>query len=147
MKAIGLPPPVLDRIIRHVNRKLWWHVPPRDPAAYVKRGKFLASSFAEAEFWGRPLDDPQKVRISRPLIGDEATIETTLLGRVVSNDAISMERRWALDARIKKAARKRGYDSIVLVSPKAFLALKTAGKLPRSMELNILSPGGKSAGM
>jgi hypothetical protein len=140
MKAMDVPPSVLDKIVRHVNRKVWWHVPPRDPAAYIKRGKFLASSFAEAEFWGRPLDEPQKVKISRPLIGDEATIETRLLGRVVSNDDISIEHRWALDTRIKKAAMKRGYDSIVLVSPKAFSTLKSVGRLPRSMELNILSP-------
>jgi hypothetical protein len=140
MRATEVPPSVLDKIVRHVNRKVWWHVPPRDPGAYLKRGKFLASSFAEAEFWGRPLDEPQKVKISRPLIGDEATIERRLLGRVVSNDDISMEHRWALDARIKKAAMKRGYDSIVLVSPEAFSTLKNVGKLPRSMELNILSP-------
>jgi hypothetical protein len=140
MKAMDVPPSVLDKIVRHVNRKVWWHVPPTDATAYMKRGKFLASSFAAAEFWGRPLDEPQKVKISRPLIGDEATIETRLLGRVVSNDDISMEQRWALDARLKKAAMKRGYDSIVLVSPKAFSTLKNVGKLPRSMELNILSP-------
>jgi hypothetical protein len=140
MKAMDVPPPVLDKIVRHINRKSWWHVPPRDSTAYLKRGKFLASSFAEAEFWGRPLDEPQKVKICYPLIGDEATIETRLLGRVISTNDISIERRWALDARIKKAAMKRGYDSIVLVTPKAFSALKNVGRLPGSMELNILDP-------
>jgi hypothetical protein len=38
-----------ERLIAHVNRKQWWHVPPVDPNAYKKRGKFLASSFVEAE--------------------------------------------------------------------------------------------------
>lgn len=40
-----------EKLIAHVNRKDWWHVPPRDPSAYSKRGKFFASSFREAEFW------------------------------------------------------------------------------------------------
>ncbi|MFZ0921608.1 MAG: hypothetical protein WA020_00980, partial [Candidatus Acidiferrales bacterium] len=60
-----------EKLVAHVNRKEWWHVPPRDPSAYNKRGKFLASSFREAEFWGRPLDEPQRVAVSKPLIGDE----------------------------------------------------------------------------
>lgn len=51
----------LAKLVLHVNRKKWWHVPPRNPRAYSQRGKFLASSFREAEFWGRPLDEPQKV--------------------------------------------------------------------------------------
>src|SRR5208283_1837027 len=98
---------LLDRIIRHVNRKEWWHVPPRDPQAYLKRGKFLASSFAEAEFWGRPLDEPQKVNISCPLVGDEPTIERCLFGKPVSHEDISVKKRWVLDTRMKKAALAR----------------------------------------
>src|SRR2546430_17541106 len=70
-----------QKLIAHVNRKDWWHVLPRDPSAYSERGKFLAWSFREAEFWGRPLDEPQRVSIARPLIGDEETIEKSLLGR------------------------------------------------------------------
>jgi hypothetical protein len=127
-----------ERLVAHVNRKDWWHVPPQDPKAYLKRGKFLASSYVEAEFWGRPFDAPQKVKVSRPIIGDEATIERILFGRSVSGEDLSMENRWALDARMKKAALKKGYDSIVLIAPKAFLVFRTTGKLPRSMELNIL---------
>jgi len=50
---------LFEKLVAHVNRKGWWHVPPRDPTAYGKRGKFFASSFREAEFWGRPLDEPQ----------------------------------------------------------------------------------------
>jgi hypothetical protein len=127
------------KLIAHVNRKDWWHVPPRDPSAYSKRGKFLASSFKEAEFWGRPLDEPQRVTIARPLIGDEETIEKSLLGRRVSRDDITMEKRWALDARIKKAALAFGYDSIVLMTTQAFSVFNGIGTLPRSMELNILT--------
>ena len=51
----SIPNSVINRIVAHVNRKAWWHVPPQDPMAYRKRGKFFASSFAEAEFDGRPL--------------------------------------------------------------------------------------------
>src|SRR5260370_5077704 len=60
-----------EKLIAFVNRKSWWHVPPVDPNAYSKRGKFLSSSFGEAEFWGRPLDEPQRVIVAKPLIGDE----------------------------------------------------------------------------
>jgi hypothetical protein len=128
-----------DKLIAHVNRKEWWHVPSRDPNAYSKRGKFLASSFREAEFWGRPLDEPQRVTISRPLIGDEATIEKELFGRMVSDEDISMEKRWSLDARMKRAAVAMGYDSIVLMAPKDFSVFRTRGKLPRRIELNLLN--------
>jgi len=127
-----------EKIIGHVNRKDWWHVPPRDPDAYNKRGIFLASSFKEAEFWGRPLDNPQKVSVSHPLVGDEETIEKTLLGQRISDEEITLEERWKLDAKMKRAALAQGYDSIVLISQKSFSTLKASGKVPRSMELNIL---------
>src|SRR5580704_11326707 len=99
------------KLIAHVNRKDWWHVPPRDPSAYSKRGKFLASSFREAEFWGRPLDEPQRVTVAQPLVGDEGAIERKLFGRRVSSETISVKERWALDAKIKIAAQAKGYDS------------------------------------
>ncbi len=131
--------PNYEKLVAHVNRKDWWHVPPVDPDAYRRRGKFLASTFAEAEFWGRPLDEPQKVKVAHPLLGDEATIEKALFGRCVSREDIKMEERWALDARMKRAALASGYDSIVLMTPKAFTELKARGRLPRSLELNILN--------
>jgi len=130
-----------EKLVAHVNRKEWWHVPPHEPRAYAKRGKFLASSFREAEFWGRPLDEPQRVAITRPLIGDEETIEKTLFGRRVSSEDIALEKRWTLDAKMRRAALARGYDSIVLMSPKAFSTLKASGKVPRSIELNVLNAG------
>jgi hypothetical protein len=144
-KKVGLEagektsPIFYQKLIAHVNRKDWWHVPPRDPSAYSKRGKFLASSFREAEFWGRPLDEPQRVSIARPLIGDEETIEKSLLGRRMSCEDMAMKERWSLDAKIKNAALAKGYDSIVLMTPKAFSSFNKIGALPRSMELNILS--------
>jgi len=131
---------VHQKLIAFVNRKNWWHVPPRDPDAYKKRGKFLASTYKEAEFWGRPLDQPEKVHIGKPLIGDEETIEKTLLGKRLSDESIEMDNRFALDAKIKKAALAKGYDSIILMAPQPFAAFKKTGKIPRSLELNILIP-------
>jgi hypothetical protein len=132
-------PAQYERLIAFVNRKAWWHVPPRDPNAYRKRGKFLASSFREAEFWGRPLMNPLKVSVKRILVGDERTIERRLFGRRVSNENITMEERWKLDARMKSEALRLGYDSILLMSPQAFAGLRSNAKIPRSLELNILN--------
>ncbi|MGH9403190.1 MAG: hypothetical protein ACRD2P_13885 [Terriglobia bacterium] len=131
-----------EKLIAHINQKNWWHVPPLNPTAYQKRGKFYASSFREAEFWGRPLDQPQHVCISNPLIGDEDSLETELFGRSVRvpdpESPNVLEWRWRLDAKMKKAALTKGYDAIVLITPKAFAAYKECGKIPRSVELNVL---------
>ncbi len=78
MSRSSIPNSVINRIVAHVNRKGWWHVPPQDPMAYSKRGKFFASSFSEAEFYGRPLDEPQRVVIAKPLVGDEQAIAKAL---------------------------------------------------------------------
>jgi hypothetical protein len=136
----------LGKLVAHVNRKEWWHVPPRDLRAYSKRGKFLATSFSEAEFWGRPLDDPQRVAVSKPLIGDEEAIEKKLFGRRVSSEDITMGERWKLDAKMRRAALRKGYDSLVLMAPKAFAEFQSTGKLPCSMELNVLNPGKAKCG-
>jgi hypothetical protein len=130
-----------DRIVEYVNRKSWWHVPPVDSDAYRKRGKFLASSFGEAEFWGRPLDVPQGVTIAKPLVGDEAMIERTLFGKCVSTTEITVDQRFELDARMRRAALAKGYDSILLMAPKSFAKFKSTGEFPRSLELNILRVG------
>jgi hypothetical protein len=127
-----------DRIVAHVNRKAWWHVPPQDPMAYSKRGKFFASSFSEAEFYGRPLDDPLRVVIANPLVGDESAI-AKILGIPPQHAGMSLEEIAAHDMRWRKAALAKGFDSIVLMTPKAFSRLVSDGKLPRSLELNVLS--------
>jgi len=128
----------IQRLIEHVNRKNWWHVTPEDVGAYGKRGKFLASSFQEAEFYGRPGDQPEKVKITSPVIGDNDTIERKLIGRVESGPEIRIPERFALDAKLRRAALKRGYDSIVLMSKPGFQKFKKEGKIPRSLELNVL---------
>ena len=132
-------------LIRHINRKSWWHVQPLDPNAYYKRGKFYSSSFEEAEFYGRP-GDPERVTVARPLAGDEAYIETTLFGKCPSDDLLNLysgkalvTARFALDARIKKAAVKAGYDSIALMTPRAWSRFQEVEQLPRSIELNVFA--------
>jgi len=132
-----------ERLISRINRKDWWHVPPSDPKAYQKRGMFLASTFREAEFWGRPLDSPIRVSVQNPIIGDEALIEAELLGErseFPGHDSPKLlEWRWKLDAKLKKAAEKKGYDAIVLLSPGGYAKFIAEGKIPLSIELNLLA--------
>jgi hypothetical protein len=126
-----------EKLISHVNRRQWWHVPPHDVAAYGKRGKFFASSFAEAEFYGRPLDEPQRAAIKKPLVGDEKTIAKAL--RIPpQREGMSLKEIAAHDAKWRAAALAKGYDSIVLMAPNAFAKFRTSGKPPRSLELNVL---------
>ena len=136
----AVPETSIERIIAYVGRRKWWHVPPADPDAYRKRGKFLASSFREAEFYGRPLDEPEKVSIKHPLVGDEETI-ARVLGIPPQQEGMSLEEIAEHDARWRSAALDKGFDSIVLMSPKAFLEFAANDKLPRSLELNILNSG------
>lgn len=129
----------LQTLIAHVNRKNWWHVPPVDPDVYQKRGKFLAPNFEEAEFYGRPLDDPQKVVITKPLIGDERAISRVL--RIPpQRDGMTLKQIAAHDAKWRNAALSKGYDAILLMAPVCFNRWKATGKIPRSLELNILAP-------
>ena len=129
-----------QKLVAFVNRKAWWHVLPRDPNAYEKRGKFLASNYREAEFWGRPLNEAQRVFIVRPLIGDEPTIEGVLFGKRVSDESMGMDQRWELDARMKRVALTKGYYSILLMSPQGFRRFRLTSKIPRSLELNVFAP-------
>jgi len=135
-----------EKLIMHVNGKDWWHVPPPDPNAYSKRGKFLSSSFAEAEFWGRPLDEPEKVTIEKPLVGDERTISKAL-GVPPQHDDMTLEQIATHDAVWRNVALKKGFDSILLMAPKCFAKFKATGKLPRSLELNILRVTKNDEGM
>ena len=143
MNAATRPKPSahIERLIQRVNRKDWWHVPPVDPFSYSKRGKFLSSTYREAESYGRPSNTPERVTVRNPLIGDEKTIETVLLGKpVVRNPKAALAtEQFAIDAKLYKAGRARGYDAIVLLSPANFDKFKTQGKIPLSIELNLLT--------
>jgi hypothetical protein len=129
-----------DRVVAQVNRKKWWHVPPRDPNSYKKRGKIFDFIYKKTELLARRLDQPEKVRIEKLCISEKATIETALFGKKISDENIEMDKRFALDAKIKKAALAKDYDSIVLMAPKAFTEFEKTGKMPRSLELNIFVP-------
>jgi hypothetical protein len=130
-----------DKLVSHVNRKNWWHVPPVGPDAYKKRGKFFSVSFAAAEFWGRPLDEPERVTISKPLVGDEKRI-AKVLGISPQHDGMTLEQIAKHDALWRNAALKNGFDAIVLMSLMCFAKWKVTGKIPRSLELNILDVSG-----
>jgi hypothetical protein len=130
----------VDRLVGKINRKCWWHVPPVDPIAYSKRGKFLSSTFAEAEFYGRPLDEPQRVRVARPLVGDNNAVERKLFGRVMSTNDMGLRGRFALDEKMRREALRQNFDSIVVLTSKEYVEFRHKGRLPRSMELNILTP-------
>lgn len=130
-----------EKLVAYVNRKLWWHAPPVDPSAYQQRGMFLSSSYAECEFYGRPLDEPKRVTLSKPPVGDEKTIERKLFGHLVTDfraEPLPVEDIFSLDAKRRRLALLKGYDSIVLMSPKCFAEWRATGKIPRSMELNVL---------
>jgi hypothetical protein len=145
------PKEFYDRLIAHVNRKSWWHLPPMDPKAYTKRGKFLASTYDEAAFYGifgagKPLE--QRAKIAKPLVGDEKRI-ARVLGIPPQYDGMTIEQMATHDARWRNAALKKGYDAILLMSPKCFAEWKANGKIPRSLELNVLKVsvgGGASRG-
>jgi hypothetical protein len=101
----------VNKLVGHINRKNWWHVPPRNPAAYRKRGIFYASSLRGGGVLGPTLDQPQRVSISTPLMGDEEDeIETRLLGRpIAETDPDSRkvpEWRWRLGAKVKAYTAK-----------------------------------------
>ena len=129
-----------------INKSEWWHVPPRDPDAYNKRGKFLASTYQQAEFYGRPRDIPDRVSISNPVYGfSEKEIlmklfpsgYNTLLIKEEEGGRFWYQRRINLDARMFKRAQSLGYDAIVLMSPTGKKELEKNRK-PRSIELNLV---------
>jgi hypothetical protein len=134
-------------LIEQVNRRKWWHSPPRDSASYRKRGVFLASSYRECEFYGRPLDEPVEVKISKPLVGTEENIIKSLYGKesrqmdayraLAGNlDVDILKVRFQLDADLFEVAKGKGYDAIVVVAEKNTFQVKQ-GKLPRKAELNV----------
>jgi hypothetical protein len=86
---------------------------------------------------GRPLDEPQRVVIAKPLVGDEQVI-AKVLGIPPQHASMSLEEIADHDVLWRNAALAKGFDSIVLKTPKAFARLTTDGKLPRSLELNLL---------
>lgn len=129
-----------------INHSGWWHVPPKDPNAYQKRGKFLASTFLQAEFYGRPNDEPEKVCIQNPIFGfSELEILEKLfeekgkkyLERVVNESGDFYKRRIDLDAKMHDRAKGLGHDAIILMTPFGKKSLLKNRK-PHSIELNLI---------
>ena len=136
-----------DLLINKINQSLWWHVPPRDPHAYEKRGKFLASTYLQAEFYGRPNIEPERVRINNPVFGfSESEIIQKLFGSswrkylddVLKSDADSYEKRLELDRKMYIEAKSLGFDAIVLLTKAGKKALQK-GRKPDSIELNLVA--------
>ncbi|MFN8138955.1 MAG: hypothetical protein U0R49_04065 [Fimbriimonadales bacterium] len=134
-----------EKLMRRVHRKYWWHGTPDDPDAFKKRGQFFASTYLEAEMYHRH-PQPYKVKISKPLIGDENAIMFRLFGsgphraldlyqECLSDDLGPLDHRFELDALMKERAVELGYDSILLMSAYGYRRYRT-GRLPRSLELN-----------
>ncbi len=134
-------------LIDKINKSFWWHTPPRDPNAHRKRGKFLASTYLQAEFYGRPNMEPEKVRISNPIFGfsEEEILEQifTGMGKKILKSVENIDsknwynKRIALDGKIYRQAKKMGYDAVVLMTSEGKKSLERNHK-PRSMELNLL---------
>ncbi len=134
-------------LIQKINGSDWWHVPPRDPLAYKKRGKFLASTYLQAEFYGKPNINPEKVNIKNPIFGfSEYEILQKLFGSKGSkylsevNNPVKdfFERRFSLDAIMYKKAKSLKYDSIILMTKSGEKALRK-GRKPNSIELNLIN--------
>ncbi len=138
-----------DILIGKINKSYWWHVPPRDPGAYKKRGKFLASTYIGAEFYGRPNIEPEKVHIANPVFGfsEKEILEQLFPGmseemlRGFENDDYNKNwynERIALDRELYRRAKKMGYDAIVLMGSNGREYLERNRK-PHSIELNLIN--------
>lgn len=131
-------------LIEKINKSNWWHVVPQDVNAYKKRGKFLASTYVQAEFYGRPNDVPEKVSISNPIYGcSEIEILKNLFPKnykrlfsTVNNGVGGYSSRINLDTKMFKKAKKIGYDAIVLLGSNGIKYLSKNRK-PHSIELNL----------
>lgn len=131
-----------------LNKRKWWHSPPADKAAYKKRGMFLAPSYKECEFYGRPLDEPIRVNVSNPLVDTEKNIIKFLFGDNSSQMSAyialikgtakePLKVRFKLDRDLFKAAKNKNHDAIAVVTEKELEKIKNH-KLPRNVELNVL---------
>ena len=136
-----------DLLISKINQSKWWHVPPRDPNAYEKRGKFLASTYLQAEFYGKPNIEHVSVHINNPVFGfSESEIIQKLFGSswqkyldgLLKPDADFYEKRIELDRKMYIEAKSLGFDAIVLLTKAGKKALQK-GRKPDSIELNLVA--------
>lgn len=126
------------RLLAYINAHCWWRTALPDRQAIEARGVFLASSYRDAEFYGRPIDSAFRVNVSNPLFGDEPEIMQTL-GLPEPSQNIRIKERFSLDAKIMRLAAKKGYDSIALSTSRAYRDYVSTGRIPRSIELQVFS--------
>src|SRR5690606_20636330 len=106
----------------------WWRT-AINKKALKERGIFLASSFRDAEFYGRPLDTPFKVSIEKPLFGDEKHVMKQLDLGFPEQD-ITVENLLKMEATKMHIASNKGFDCIAIVTPKQFWRFQRTGHLP-----------------
>ena len=126
-----------QKFANHINKKDWWRT-AINKKAIKERGLFLASSYIEAEFYGRPIDTPFRVKIKNPLIGSEKIILKRLNLKAI-NENSSLAKTFAFDKKIAIVAIKRGYDCIAYISPNEYKTFTSLGRLPRRIELQCFS--------
>lgn len=129
-----------EKLIARVNRKLWWRTCLPDEKAIRDRGLFFASSFEEAEFYGRPLDTPFRVKIKSPIVGSFVYIQKRLLGKNFTYDD-TVKAIFAHDKLLKRCAQLFGFDSIIVLSAHGHKKFYSEKRLPKSVELNVFDPG------
>lgn len=124
-----------------INKRVWWRTVIVDRDAISERGLFLASSFRDAEFYGRPRDKKFRVKIEKPLIGTSEIIEKKLFGEKKFDwEKINISEIMATEKRIKKVAEKLGYDSIAyFLSKKEYQNYQVNGRMPVHIELTVFN--------
>jgi len=137
---------VKNLLIKKINDSLWWHTPPLYSIEYQQRGKFLESTYRQAEFYGRPNNEPERVEIRNPIYGfSEFEILRILFGRsakeyhksVFTCDNELYATRLRLDTMMHGKAKELGYDAIVLMS-RSGRQLLQSGIKPHAIELNLV---------
>ncbi|KKU48520.1 MAG: hypothetical protein UX68_C0012G0032 [Parcubacteria group bacterium GW2011_GWA2_46_9] len=132
-------------LINKINQSLWWHVTPKDFTAYKKRGKFFASTYKQAEFYGRPNDGSERIKISNPIYGTSGISILKVLfpidykklyTSVMEDHKDWYKRRIKLDSKMYRKAKSMGYDAIVLLGNNANGYLMKNRK-PYSIEVNL----------
>jgi len=127
-----------EKLVFYINSHNWWRTVLPDEKMVKARGLFYASSYRDAEFYGRPINTPSNVNVKYPLVGDEAHIMQALSLPLPSQD-ISIKERFALDAKIMRLATAKGHDSVVLVTTKGYEMYMKTGTIPRSIELQVFN--------
>jgi hypothetical protein len=125
-----------EKLVSYINSHKWWRTALPDEKTIKARGIFYTSSYCDAEFYGRPIDEPFDVSISKPLFGDEPYIMHTLDLSMLSQDT-SLKERFRLDSKMMRIAIDKGFDSIALMTTKGYEQYKDTGKIPRSIELQV----------